>query len=51
MNNFDIADQLKGSHRPDRRMRRQKCWWSMFFWGHGTLLVNAYIAYKRRMEM
>ena len=23
----------------------------MFFWGHGTLLVNTYVAYKRHMEM
>ena len=23
----------------------------MFFWGHVTLLVNAYVAYKRHMEM
>lgn len=50
MNNVDIADQLRGSYRPDRWMRKQKWWWSMFFWGHGTLLVNAFIAYKRFME-
>mmetsp|Transcript_15963 Transcript_15963/g.27150 ORF Transcript_15963/g.27150 Transcript_15963/m.27150 type:complete len:228 (+) Transcript_15963:309-992(+) len=37
-------------YRPDRWMRKQKWWWSMFFWGHGTLLVNAFIAYKRFME-
>ena len=23
----------------------------MFFWVHGTLLLNAYIAYKRHMDM
>ena len=23
----------------------------MFFWGHGTLLVNAYVAYKNHMDM
>jgi ribosomal protein L37AE/L43A len=51
MNNVDIADQLRGSYRPDRWMRKQKWWWSMFFWGHGTLMVNAYIAYKRFMEI
>ena len=32
-------------------MRIQKWWCSVFFRGHGTLLVNAYIAYKRHMEM
>ena len=32
-------------------MRKQKWWWSMFFWGHDTLLLNTYIAYKRYMEM
>ena len=51
MNNVDIADQLRGSYRPDRWMRKHKWWWLMFFWVHGTLLVNAYVAYKRHMEM
>ena len=51
MNNVDIADQLRNQYRPDKWMRKQKWWWSMFFWGHGTMLVNAYIAYKRFMEM
>ena len=26
-------------------------WWLMLFWGHSILLVNAYVAYKRHMEM
>ena len=26
-------------------MRKLKWWWSMFFWGHGTLLVNVYLSY------
>lgn len=50
MNNVDIADQLRGSYRADRWMRKHKWWWAMFFWGHGTLLVNAYVSYKRFME-
>ena len=44
MNNVDISDQLRGSYRHDRWMRTQKWWWSVLFWGHGTLLVNAYVA-------
>ena len=44
MNNVNIGDQLMVSKRPYRWMRKQKWWWSMFFGGHGTLLVNAYVA-------
>ena len=51
MNSVDIADQLRGSYRPDRWMRKMKWWWSMFFWGHGTMLVNAFLCYKRHMEI
>ena len=51
MNNVDIADKLRRRYRPDRWMRKQKWWWPMLFWGHSTLLVNAYVAYKRHMEM
>ena len=43
MNNADIANQLRGSYRPDRWMRKQEWQWLIFFWGHGTLLVNAYV--------
>jgi len=50
MNSVDMADQLRGNYRPDRWMRKMKWWWAMFFWGHGTLLVNAYIAYKSYVE-
>ena len=50
MNNAGIADQIRGSYHPDRCMRKQRWLWSMFFWGHGTLLVNDYVAYKRHME-
>ena len=51
INNVDIANQLRGSYRPDRWMRKQKWWWSMLFWVHGTLIVNVYVAYKRRMDV
>ena len=51
MNNVDIADQLRGSYRPDRWMQNMKWWWSMFFWGHGTMLVNIFLTYKRFTEM
>ena len=49
MNNVDVADQLRGSYRPDRWMRKMKWWWAMFFCGHGTLLVNVYVSYRRYM--
>ena len=43
MNNVDQADQLRGSYRIDRWMRKRKWWWAMWMWGVQVLLVNAYI--------
>ena len=45
MGDVDIADQKRGSYRPDRFMRKMKWWWSMWIWGLGVLLVNCYISY------
>ena len=42
MNNVDVADQLRGSYRIDRWMRKQKWWWSMFFWCFQMLMTNSY---------
>ena len=47
MNNVDIADQLHGNYRPDGKwMRKMKWWWAIYFWVHGTMIVNAFICYK-----
>lgn len=46
MNGVDIADQLRGSYRIDRWMRKRKWWWSIWMWGVQVLLVNAYVLYK-----
>jgi hypothetical protein len=45
MNNVDIADQLRGHHRPDHWMRHKKWWWAIFIWGIGVARVNAYKIY------
>ena len=47
MNNVDVADQLRGSYRFDHWMRKQKWWWSMFFWCFQMLMTNAYVTYKK----
>jgi hypothetical protein len=46
MNNVDIADQLRGHHRPDHWMRHKKWWWAIFMWGIGVARVNAYKIYE-----
>jgi len=49
MSMVDQADQLRGYYRPDRFLRQNKWWWSFYFWGHGTLFVNCYCAYRAFM--
>jgi hypothetical protein len=46
MNSTDIADQLRGSYRPDRWMRQRKWWWAFFIWVIGVAGVNAYKIYE-----
>ena len=50
MNLTDIADQLRGSYRPDRWMRQQKWWWDFFIWGVGVAAVNAFKMYYLMYE-
>jgi hypothetical protein len=50
MNSTDIADQLRGSYRPDRWMRQRKWWWAFFIWGIGVAGVNAYKIYETIYE-
>jgi hypothetical protein len=50
MGHVDVADQLRGNYRMDRWIRQYKWWWSIWIWGFGVLLVNAYIFYQRVME-
>jgi hypothetical protein len=47
MNSVDSADQLRNSYRFDHWLRFRKWWWSIFFWGFGVLMVNAYVAYRK----
>ena len=51
MNNVDVADQLRGSYRFDHWMRKQKWWWSMFFWCFQMMMTNAYVTYKKYIEI
>ena len=50
MSMVDQADQLRGYYQPDRFLRQNKWWWSFYFWGHGTLFVNAYCLYRAFMK-
>ena len=50
MNSTDIADQLRGSYRPDRWMRQRKWWWAFFIWGVGVAAVNAFKMYDSMYE-
>jgi Transposase IS4 len=50
MGHVDVADQLRGNYRMDHWQRQYKWWWSIWLWGFGVLIVNAYIFYKKVME-
>ena len=47
MGHVDVADQLRGNYRMDRWVRNRKWWWTMMFWGIGTLLTNSYVVYLK----
>jgi len=46
MGDVDIADQLRFCYRFDHWMRKYKWWHSLFWWGFGVQMVNAYVVYK-----
>ena len=50
MNLVDISDQLHNVYQFDHCMCKHNLWWYIFFWGHGLVLVNAYIIYKKLCE-
>ena len=47
MGHVDVADQLRGNYRMDRWVRNRNWWWTMMFWGIGTLLTNSYVVYLK----
>jgi flagellar biosynthesis/type III secretory pathway M-ring protein FliF/YscJ len=51
MNDVDCADQRRNQYRFDHWMRQRKWWWSIFFWGIGVIVVNAYVCYREYMKM
>lgn len=50
MGSVDIADQLRNYYRIDKCVRNWKWWWSVFMWGLGMMMVNAYVLYTKFME-
>ena len=50
MNFVDLSDPLRNVCRVDHWMCKYKGWWSLIFWGHVLVLVNAYIIYKTLCE-
>lgn len=51
MNAVDISDQLRNQYRMTHWLRNRKWWWSIFMWGMGVLLTNAYKVYTRTMDL
>ena len=43
MGHVDVSDQLCNYYRFNHWLRMFKWWWSIFLWGFGTLMVNAYV--------
>ena len=50
MGGVDLADQLRLQYRPERWMRQPKWWWSIFLWGLGIAVTNAYVLYCKTYE-
>ena len=50
MHFVDLSDQIWNVQRFDHFMCRYKWWWSILFWGHGLVLFNAYIIYKKYVK-
>ena len=50
MNSVNLSDQLCHVCQVDHWMFKYKWWWYLLFWGHGLILVNAYIIYKTLCE-
>jgi len=50
MNAVDIADQLRNNYRMDHWLRNRKWWWSIYLWGMGVLLTNAYLVYRKLQD-
>ena len=49
MGDVDIADQVRGSYRIDKWMRKYKWWHAIFWWGFQVMMTNSYICYKTFM--
>ena len=47
MGHIDVVDQLRGNYLMDQWVRNRKWWWTMIFWGIGTLLTNSYVVYLK----
>ena len=50
MNSVDLADQCRNHYRIDFWIRFYKWWWSIWIWGLGVLVVNAYMVHRDVME-
>ena len=50
MNSVDLSDQITNVYQVDYWMHKYKWWWTLLFWGHGVVLANAYIIYKKLFE-
>jgi len=50
MNAVDISDQLRNNYRMTLWLRHRKWWWSIYMYGMGVLLTNAYKVYTRTMD-
>src|SRR5688572_23127824 len=46
MNGVDIADQLRKYYSTQITVRRT--WFPLFFWLLDTVIINSYLAYKRK---
>ena len=48
---FDVINKYHNQYSIDHWMQKYKCWWALFWWSHGVIVVNVYVIYNTECEL